>query len=131
MLDFDQTDAFANPYYPVSDGGALDGSNDGQLYGTNSTDHWNLVFQHYPFSDVVLNYNGYDSTTNPVTPGVVPEFYCSSLLVGRPTTVVTNGISTLTEIPSSTALILTKMRTVCLIGGTKTKATTELLTSTM
>ena len=75
ILDFDQTDAFSNPYYPVNDGGALDGSNDGQLYGTNSTDHWNMVFQHYPFSDVVLNYNGYDSTTNPVTPGLVPEFY--------------------------------------------------------
>ena len=34
-----------------------------------------MVFQHYPFADVVLNYNGYDATTNPVTPGVVPEFY--------------------------------------------------------
>jgi hypothetical protein len=75
LVDYDATDAFGTPYYPVNDGGSLDGSADGQLYGTNSTDHWNLVFQHYPFADVVLNYNGYDATTNPVTPGVVPEFY--------------------------------------------------------
>ena len=34
-----------------------------------------MVFHHYPFADVVLNYNGYDATTTPPTPGVVPEFY--------------------------------------------------------
>ena len=59
----------------MNDGGVLDGSADSQLYGTNATDHWNMVFGHYPFADVVLNYNGYDATTNPVTPGTVPEFY--------------------------------------------------------
>ncbi|DAC49666.1 MAG TPA: hypothetical protein D7H92_01505, partial [Candidatus Poseidoniales archaeon] len=75
IVDFDATDAFGTPYYPVNDGGALDGSSDSQLYDTNSTDHWNMVFQHYPFADVVLNYNGYDATTNPPTPGIVPEFY--------------------------------------------------------
>ena len=75
VVDYDATDAFSTPYYPVNDGGTLDGSADSQLYGTNATDHWNMVFGHYPFADVVLNYNGYDATTNPVTPGTVPEFY--------------------------------------------------------
>ena len=75
IVDFDATDAFGTPYYPVNDGGALDGSADSQLYGSNATDHWNMVFMHYPFADVVLNYNGYDSSTQPVTPGIVPEFY--------------------------------------------------------
>lgn len=75
VLDYDATDSFGTPYYPVNDGGDLDGSSDGQLYGTNATDHWNMVFQHYPFAEVVLDYNGYDATTTPVTPGTVPEFY--------------------------------------------------------
>ena len=75
VVDYDATDAFGTPYYPVNDGGALDGSSDSQLYDSNATDHWNMVFQHYPFADVVLNYNGYDATTTPVTPGTVPEFY--------------------------------------------------------
>ncbi|MCH1540965.1 MAG: DUF4129 domain-containing protein [Candidatus Poseidonia sp.] len=75
ILDFDATDSFSNPYYPVNDGGDLDGSSDGQIYSDNTTDHWNMVFQHNPFSDVMLNYNGYDSTTTPATPGTVPEFY--------------------------------------------------------
>ncbi|MEC8152260.1 MAG: hypothetical protein VX068_06400, partial [Candidatus Thermoplasmatota archaeon] len=75
VVDYDATDAFSTPYYPVNDGGTLDGSADSQLYGTNATDHWNMVFGHYPFADVVLNYNCYDATTNPVTPVTVPEFY--------------------------------------------------------
>ena len=75
IVDFDNTDAFGTPYYPVNDGGVLDGSVDTQIYTDNATDHWNIVFQHYPFSNVVLNYNGYDATTTPVTPGLVPEFY--------------------------------------------------------
>ncbi len=75
IVDYDATDLFATPYYPVNDGGLLDGSADGQLYGTNATDFWNLVFHHNPFVDVVLNYNGYDATTTPPTPGTVPEFY--------------------------------------------------------
>ena len=40
-----------------------------------ATDHWNLLFWHNPFADVMLNYNGYDATTSPATPGTVPEFY--------------------------------------------------------
>ena len=34
VVDFDQTDLFYRPYYPVDDGGDLDGSADGQGYST-------------------------------------------------------------------------------------------------
>jgi hypothetical protein len=74
-VDFDSSDSFGRPYYPVDDGGSLDGSQDSTPYSDNATDHWNLLFWHNPFADVVLNYNGYDSTTSPATPGTVPEFY--------------------------------------------------------
>ena len=74
-VDYDPSDAFARPYYPVDDGGQLDGSQDSTPYNDNATDHWNLLFWHNPFSDVMLNYNGYDATTSPATPGTVPEFY--------------------------------------------------------
>ena len=75
VVDFDQTDAFYRPYYPVDDGGDLDGSSDGQGYADNSSDYWKMVFQHNPFDAMMINYNGYDTTTQPVTPGTVPEFY--------------------------------------------------------
>ncbi|MCS5533026.1 MAG: hypothetical protein NZ736_02065 [Candidatus Poseidoniaceae archaeon] len=75
VLDHDMGDNFARPYYPVDDGGALDGSADSQTYAGNTSDHWNMVYMHNPFQDVILNYNGYDATTNPVTGGTVPEFY--------------------------------------------------------
>jgi len=75
VVDFDQTDAFYRPYYPVDDGGDLDGSSDGQGYTDNSSDYWKMVFQHNPFDAMMINYNGYDTTTQPVTPGTVPEFY--------------------------------------------------------
>ena len=74
-VDYDPSDAFARPYYPVDDGGSLDGSQDSTPYTDNATDHWNLIFWHNPFADVMLNYNGYDATTSPATPGTVPEFY--------------------------------------------------------
>ena len=75
VVDFDQTDLFYRPYYPVDDGGDLDGSADGQGYSDNASDYWNMVFQHNPFDAMMINYNGYDATTQPVTPGEVPEFY--------------------------------------------------------
>ena len=75
VVDFDQTDAFYQPYYPVDDGGDLDGSSDGQGYADNSSDYWKMVFQHNPFDAMMINYNGYDTTTQPVTAGTVPEFY--------------------------------------------------------
>ena len=75
VVDFDQNDGFYTPYYPVTDGGNLDGSDDGQGYSDNFSDYWKMVFQHNPFENMMLNYNGYDGTTQPVTPGVVPEFY--------------------------------------------------------
>ena len=75
VVDFDQNDAFYTPYYSVGDGGSLDGSEDGQGYQDNFSDYWKLVFHHNPFANMMINYNGYDDTTQPVTPGVVPEFY--------------------------------------------------------
>jgi hypothetical protein len=75
VVDYDSSDAFARPYYPVDDGGDLDGSQDSTPYGDAPDDHWNLLFWHNPFADVMLNYNGYDATTSPATPGTVPEFY--------------------------------------------------------
>ena len=74
-VDFDQSDAFTSPWYPVGDGAAIDGSTDQQAYAQNSSDHWNMVFLLNPFEDVLIDYNGYDETTNPVTSGLVPEFY--------------------------------------------------------
>ena len=75
VVDFDATDTFANPYYPVGDGGLLDGSADNQDYQDNTDAYWSLVFNTNPFSEVVLNYNGFDLTTNPPTGGTIPEFY--------------------------------------------------------
>ena len=78
IVDYDQTDAFYTPWYPIGDGEATDGTRDGGAggnYVANATDHWNLVFLVNPFAEVELDYNGYDSTTNPLTPGTVPEFY--------------------------------------------------------
>ena len=75
IVDFDATDSFATPYYPVGDGGDLDGSEDSQDYSDNTENYWALVWGANPFSDVVLNYNGFDGTTNPPTGGDVPEFY--------------------------------------------------------
>jgi len=75
VVDFDQNDGFYTPYYPITDGGDLDGSDDGQGYSDNFSDYWKMVFQHNPFENMMLNYNGYDGSTQPATPGVVPEFY--------------------------------------------------------
>ena len=75
IVDFDATDSFATPYYPIGDGGNLDGSEDSQDYTTNTQNYWDLVWGANPFSNVILNYNGYDTTTFPVEGGDVPEFY--------------------------------------------------------
>ncbi len=75
LVDFDQTDSFSTPYYPVGDGGATDGSADNQDYTDNTDNYWDLVWGANPFSDVILNYNGFDATTNPPEGGTVPEFY--------------------------------------------------------
>ena len=75
LVDYDGTDAFATPYYPLGDGADLDGSGDSQDYSDNTDNYWALVWGANPFADVVLNYNGFDATTNPPTGGDVPEFY--------------------------------------------------------
>ena len=75
LVDFDPTDAYATPYYPIGDGGSIDGSGDSQDYGTNIDNYWELVWGANPFQDVILNYNGYDPTTPVPTGGAVPEFY--------------------------------------------------------
>jgi hypothetical protein len=76
VVDYDATDSFYRTYYPVDDGGALDGSLDAQDYGNNYDNYWNLIWGANPFkSSMVLNYNGFDSSTNPPTSGNIPEFY--------------------------------------------------------
>ena len=78
IVDYDQSDAFYSPWYPVGDGGATDGSQDGAAggnYVANSSDHWNLVFLMNPFDDVDLDYNGHDFSTGTPEGGTVPEFY--------------------------------------------------------
>ena len=74
-VDYDATDSFATPYYPLGDGADLDGSADNQDYADNTDNYWALVWNANPFADVVINYNGFDVTTNPPTGGEVPEFY--------------------------------------------------------
>ena len=74
-VDYDSTDAYATPYYPIGDGGDIDGSGDSQDYGTNLDNYWEMVWGANPFADVILNYNGYDPTTTTPTGGEIPEFY--------------------------------------------------------
>ena len=75
VVDYDATDAYSTPYYPVGDGNPIDGSGDSQDYSTNLDNYWELVWGANPFEDVILNYNGYDPTTTTPTGGEVPEFY--------------------------------------------------------
>ena len=78
VVDTDINDQFYQPYYPVSDGDSLDGSNDAQEYTADVASHWNMSYLMNPFTvtqNFVLDYNGYDGTTSPVTSGNVPEFY--------------------------------------------------------
>jgi len=78
IVDTDTTDNFYRTWYPLGDGDDLDGTGDSQRYTDNITDHWNLTFLFNPFSvgqNFILNYNGFDGTTNPPTSGVVPEFW--------------------------------------------------------
>ena len=77
VVDSDPSDGFYRPWYPLDDTDDLDGSMDSQRYKDNSSDHWNMTFLVNPFvaSNMVLNYNGYDPTTNPPTSGTVPEFW--------------------------------------------------------
>ena len=75
VVDYDATDAYSTPYYPVGDGNPIDGSGDSQDYTTNLDNYWELVWGANPFEDVILNYNGYDPTTTTPTGGEVPEFY--------------------------------------------------------
>ena len=74
-VDYDATDSFATPYYPLGDGADLDGSEDNQDYSDNTDNYWSMVWNANPFADVILNYNGFDATTNPPEGGDVPEFY--------------------------------------------------------
>jgi len=78
VIDLDTTDAFTTPTYPIGDGTATDGSADQQAYTDAVNEYWNMTWLMNPFStdqNFVLPYNGFDGTTNPVTSGVIPEFY--------------------------------------------------------
>ena len=78
VVDTDINDQFYQTYYPLGDGDAIDGSNDAQEYTDGLSEHWNMSFLMNPFTveqGFVLDYNGFDGTTNPPTSGNVPEFY--------------------------------------------------------
>ncbi len=78
IIDYDTSDNYYTPWYPIGDGGLTDGSADGGgggNYVANATDHWNMIFLVNPFADVMLDYNGNDFSLNPPTGGTVPEFY--------------------------------------------------------
>jgi hypothetical protein len=78
IVDNDAADQFYRNNYPLGDGDAIDGSLDGTAYTDNTRDHWNMTYLMNPFTvgqGFVLDYNGYDGTTTPVTSGVIPEFY--------------------------------------------------------
>ena len=64
LVDADLSDAFQQPAYPVGDGGSLTGGADNQDYTTNADAYWAMVFLHNPFSEMMLDYNGYDGTTD-------------------------------------------------------------------
>ncbi len=78
VVDTDVNDQFYQTYYPLGDGDAIDGSNDNQAYTDGLSEHWNMSMLVNPFTvtqNFVLDYNGYDPSTSPVTSGNVPEFY--------------------------------------------------------
>ena len=74
MVDPDLNDAFQTPFYQLATWGHLMVVATIKIT-TNIDSYWAMVFWHDPFSDMMIDYNGYDSTTNPPTPGNVPEFY--------------------------------------------------------
>ena len=53
-----------------------------------------MVFLLNPFEDVLIDYNGYDETTNPVTSGSSPNSTGSCTAAGPPTMAGTNSTST-------------------------------------
>ena len=80
FLDNDNTDLFEGSVYPQSDGEAIDGTFDGQIYSNPVANnyYWNLTWGFNPFNEennFVLDYNGYDDSTIPFENGQIPEFY--------------------------------------------------------
>ena len=78
FVDNDATDNFWQPYFPVGDQGATDGSLDSQDYQDRSSEFWNMTYLMNPFTtdqNFVLPYNGFDGSTVPLTNGRVPEMY--------------------------------------------------------
>ncbi len=77
IIDYDQTDSFSTPWYPIGDGDRSNGAEDNQDYTDNYDNYWAIVFLINPFADdVILNYNGYDSTLPAdQMSGQIPEFY--------------------------------------------------------
>ena len=78
VVDIDNTDGFWGNSWPQSDGDAIDGSEDSDVYAGFDHYYWNITWGFNPLNSdngFMLDYNGYDET--PIIPvsGMVPEMY--------------------------------------------------------
>ena len=82
IVDSDNTDPFNSQYYSHSDGDAIDGSDDGDIYAHDIAHfyYWNQTWMFNPFNlgnNFVLDYNGYinDGANGTLATGKVPQMY--------------------------------------------------------
>ena len=82
IVDSDNTDPFNSWYYSHSDGDAIDGSDDGDIYAHDVAHfyYWNQTWMFNPFNlgnGFVLDYNGYinDGANGTLATGKIPEMY--------------------------------------------------------
>ena len=79
VVDTDTTDSFSTwNGYSHSDGDAIDGSADGQLWTDLESTHWEMFWFFNPFTvdqGFIYPHNGYDPTTQPLTNGQIPQMY--------------------------------------------------------
>ena len=82
IVDSDNTDPFNSQYYSHSDGDAIDGSDDGDIYAHDIAHfyYWNQTWMFNPFNlgnSFVLDYNGYinDGANGTLATGKIPEMY--------------------------------------------------------
>ena len=82
IVDSDNTDPFNSQYYSHSDGDAIDGSDDGDIYAHAIAHfyYWNQTWMFNPFNlgnSFVLDYNGYinDGANGTLATGKIPQMY--------------------------------------------------------
>ena len=87
VVDIDNTDNFWGNSWPQGDGDAIDGSADSELYANLDSTYWNITWGFNPFNidnSFMLDYNGYDDSSFPPTPGKIPEMYWFLLMKWSP-----------------------------------------------